>query len=776
MAKTQLFGAARVGRRTFTTNAKPDTYDLRDLEYRPVLQPLDPVVHADRNDAAFRVLTQEGSSCTGHALAAAINTVRVRQAAGTPAARSIAPVSPYMLYRLARRYDEFPGEADVGSSLRGAFKGWLRHGVALDREWNEKASDAGVTPVDAEIDIDEPDFVTSCRQLPLGAYFRVNQFRLDDMQSAISELHAITASAAVHDGWQKPRRVTRDGETFAVIARSARPEPIGGHAFALVGYNEIGFLVQNSWGEDWGDHGFAILSYEDWLLSAYDAWVARPGVPNTPFARPPSSSAQTSTGEVVVRGGPNLLLLRNYVVNTGNDGRLSDHGKMVSTLPQVDDVFANMRSKHADWIRAGETTTRDVVLYAHGGLVDENGGLTTAERMLPHWLDHRVYPINFAWESGALETILDALNDLLQGKLPFGFEIRFDVEEAIDRLVEGIARNLGPADLWGQMKGNAIGASEAGSGTAGSDIRGGTLVARKLAAYVGSIGDPVRIHLAGHSAGSIFLTALVPRLLAEDVDISSLAFMGAAVRSDVFARDVLPAIGPNGRVKRFATFNLSERFEQDDTCDIGGRDFYHKSLLYLVARGLEPDPDPKTGVVPLVGLEASLDRPLPSGSSLRQSLDGTGSKIVIAPGGTSQDLRSDAKGHGDFDNDQATLNAILLRMLRLTSLPSGSAGTVGLGDESARATARPSTTKRAPRKTVEATRPTRSRPTSETSIEGARMGVSFASGPPRAVPVRRHLKPARTSQVPTEAAIAPKSGSPGLDMLLASGWKEIKRR
>ena len=48
-------------------------------------------------------------------------------------------------------------------------------------------------------------------------------------------------------------------------------------------------------------------------------------------------------------------------------------------------------------------------------------------------------------------------------------------------------------------------------------------------------------------------------------------------------------------------------------------------------------------------------------------------------------------------------------------------------------------------------------------------------GPPRAKPVRRPLKPSPTSQIPTEAAIAPKSGSPGFDMLIASGWKERKR-
>jgi hypothetical protein len=54
------------------------------------------------------VYKQDGQSCTGHAVAAVIN-----HALGHTTART--RVSPYMLYRLARRYDEFPGEADAGS-------------------------------------------------------------------------------------------------------------------------------------------------------------------------------------------------------------------------------------------------------------------------------------------------------------------------------------------------------------------------------------------------------------------------------------------------------------------------------------------------------------------------------------------------------------------------------------------------------------------------------------------------------------------------------------
>ena len=40
-----------------------------------------------------------------------------------------------MLYELARKYDEWPGEGYEGSSARGAMKGWVRHGVASRLRW-----------------------------------------------------------------------------------------------------------------------------------------------------------------------------------------------------------------------------------------------------------------------------------------------------------------------------------------------------------------------------------------------------------------------------------------------------------------------------------------------------------------------------------------------------------------------------------------------------------------------------------------------------------------
>jgi len=39
---------------------------------------------------------------------------------------------------------------------------------------------------------------------------------------------------------------------------------IGGHAICIVGYNEKGFIIRNSWGTRWGDEGHIIYPYSDW--------------------------------------------------------------------------------------------------------------------------------------------------------------------------------------------------------------------------------------------------------------------------------------------------------------------------------------------------------------------------------------------------------------------------------------------------------------------------------------------------------------------------------
>jgi C1A family cysteine protease len=47
---------------------------------------------------------------------------------------------------------------------------------------------------------------------------------------------------------------------------------LGYHAMTFVGYNSKGFIIRNSWGDDWADKGYTIFPYEDWGLQV-EVWT-----------------------------------------------------------------------------------------------------------------------------------------------------------------------------------------------------------------------------------------------------------------------------------------------------------------------------------------------------------------------------------------------------------------------------------------------------------------------------------------------------------------------
>lgn len=635
----------------FTANAVPDPFDGRDFEYRSRLEPLPQTLDQRANKTPPTILHQQGESCTGHAVAAVVNTILAQINPGRRATR----VSPYMLYYFARRYDEFPGEEDIGSSLRGAFKGWFHHGVAPENRWLK----------DKPGDLDDEKFVKICREVPLGAFYRVNPYRLDDVQSAISELHGIAVSATIHEGWYAPEPFKMGRETIYVISRPTSPTDPAGHAFALVGYNEVGFLVQNSWGKDWGKGGFATLPYEDWLQSAYDAWVARPGVPRTPLASGWSLSRVATGREMATAPAPDLRRLRAHVVNIGNNGRLSQHGRFDSSPEQIRRAFEHMNRWHEFWLDNQKVTKRHIVFFVHGGLVDEQAGLEIAQKHLNWWLNNGVYPLTFVWQSGPVETLVSELTDLTQRFLPFG-GLGFDLQEQFDRWVEKFSRSK-LRWLWTEMKENARAAS---ADADGNEAPGGTLTVQILKEYVATHGaDNVVVHLVAHSAGAIFLAALLQQLAANDIAIETMSFLAPALRVDDFAGDVLPRLGQDKTVARFATFAMTDDREADDTVGRNGLTVYNKSLLYLVSRGLEridANGDGRRAFeVPLIGMARFFDCPLngDGGPTLKEAIQAAGGEAIFSPTFTPAVSRSDSNEHGEFDDDPLTMTSVLMRML-----------------------------------------------------------------------------------------------------------------
>ncbi len=102
--------------KTFNFDARRDTIDFRDLMYTPSLVEVPVRIDLQRyQDAGVPILNQgQEGACTGFGLATVVNyLMRTRKVVPDPV-----QVSPRMLYDMAKRYEEYPGESFSGSSAR----------------------------------------------------------------------------------------------------------------------------------------------------------------------------------------------------------------------------------------------------------------------------------------------------------------------------------------------------------------------------------------------------------------------------------------------------------------------------------------------------------------------------------------------------------------------------------------------------------------------------------------------------------------------------------
>jgi hypothetical protein len=615
----------------FVLDVRPDRLDLRDRMFQPATVSL-PMEFPDQ--ATFRshlpnyvnsglVLDQgrEGA-CTGFGLAAVVNYLLWLRAVAIGDGASFRAVSPYMLYDLARFYDEWPGQSYEGSSCRGAMKGWHKHGVCESPLWPRSIyptqSSGGIRR--GRAGAPSPRWAADAMHRPVGVYYRVDRRSVTDLQAAIREVGAVYASCTVHGGWQKPvfgssaARFSKRSATqyLSNVSHSGLPaisyapgvELSGGHAFALVGYNRDGFIVQNSWGTSWGLCGFAVLRYDDWVENGLDAWVCALGVPQTRHGSGSSIGQQSSvtrraanasllSGDIRTSAKPNNPLAtpweteRAYLhsVVAGNDGIVDvQRPDMATAAAMVDSVaYESVRN----WFHGeGSTKPKKIVIFAHGGLNSEPESIQRARVLGPYFKANGIYPLFYVWKTGIGETLCNELTDRFSAQNQQAVAAG-KLGDVRDRFIESVAH--GPLRwAWRQMKENAERGMLAGHAIA--------LLARSLS-RLSTLYPDAEVHLVGHSAGAFVVGHLLRSFRKANVGVASTTLYAPAC-SLRFALDHFA----NGDVSknRFWMHLLSDRNEQDDF--VVSNLIYGKSLLYLVDRGFE-----EVRKTPLAGLAKTLD-------------------------------------------------------------------------------------------------------------------------------------------------------------------------
>ena len=633
---------------------RKDPADLNDRPYQPPPLGLDDVYPSDDAIRSFLpaytqagLILDQGSegACTGFGLACVVNYLRWRKAS-SPA--EMPSVSPRMLYSFARRYDEYAGENYSGSSCRGALKGWFNHGVCMADDW----------PYTQE----QPryGYAKKAVQTTLGVYYRIDLKSITDLQAAIQAVGAVYVSAFTHEGWHSlpARKKNPKGHTdIPLIPFNGRPSEDNGHAFALVGFNNQGFVVQNSWGEGWGVGGFGVIGYADWLANGMDAWVVAMGVPGVVVGRVSvvASQANAAVGDTNTSQWWSEDQAYQHSVVLGNDGRV----KRYLTEDELSRTLGHQVCDLPDqWFRSPASgEVKRLVVYAHGGLNSEDDAIQRARAMGRHFVGNGCYPLFLVWKTGLRESIGDIISDAFHKQPTLAGGLAEWITDKTDLALEKTIGRPLARPIWSEMKENAELAFGAG--------RGGELLIKALQKLMATWGDRLEIHLMGHSAGSIILGHMLTALAGRGVPtpaISSIHLYApactVAFANKHYAMD--PAV-----MARLHLSVLSDRVERNDNV----ASIYRKSLLYFVSNALEVDLR-----TPILGMEnvykegyTGWDGSSSTGDTLKdwrravaqaglrrdgrlQVLDRDKVTTALQPDGKTP-LQQVPASHGGFDND-----------------------------------------------------------------------------------------------------------------------------
>jgi len=242
---------------------RPDTPDQRDHTYEAPehLTAGRALPKVDLSSKFPPIYDQDQlGSCTANAIGAAYVFSCMKQ--GKPI---------FMPSRLFIYYNERAVEGtitqDAGAEIRDGIKVLAKQGVCLEKTWPYIISKFAKKPTAVA-------YTEGLKHQAL-TYQRLDNTQVDQLKACLASGYPIVFGFSVYDGFESDE-VARTG---VLNMPAASENMLGGHAVVLVGYDDTTqrFLVRNSWGTDWGQHGYFTMPYA-YVTStnlADDFWTIR---------------------------------------------------------------------------------------------------------------------------------------------------------------------------------------------------------------------------------------------------------------------------------------------------------------------------------------------------------------------------------------------------------------------------------------------------------------------------------------------------------------------
>jgi len=227
----------------------PDRPDARDHIYDPtrlgaVPPTLPAVVDLRPGCSAIEDQDQLGS-CTGNAIAGLIEYLDRK-------ANKNLEVSRLFIY-YQERLLEGTVNYDSGAYIRDGIKAVNLYGAPLESLWPYTIGRFATRPTTAAY--------TDAAKRKVGAYQRVTNFA--GVKTALAQGYPVVAGFTVYESFEGNANNTTGMMPYP---NTATEQVLGGHAVAIVGYNDNlnggRFICRNSWGTNWGDRGYFYMPYD----------------------------------------------------------------------------------------------------------------------------------------------------------------------------------------------------------------------------------------------------------------------------------------------------------------------------------------------------------------------------------------------------------------------------------------------------------------------------------------------------------------------------------
>ncbi len=597
-----------------------DTTDIRDMMYSPALVSLEPELFPeqlllDTDSPRIAVGNQADTEyCTGFALAAIIDIQRATmllnraarsQQAGT-SARSVhpepwefQPVSARMLFEMGRLISaRCTGSGSHRYSIRSTLKGFYHNGVCLRKDWDDNDRVNYLTVERAK----------SAKQISLGAYYRLRHF-LSDYHGALAESGAILVSAMLHSGWQKPPLSVSSG----IIKRA---DETGAHAFVIIGYNQDGFLVLNSWGPDWYGPfsldgqtrtcpGIALWRYEDWADNVIDAWVLRLAVP-TPLSFEHSVGSQgrrfgylaggsvsqrRNSGDESPQGKDGLEVAPSRKTVLGHyvhmeRGKFVQNGSYPDSRTSLKNTLNYLDRRYSNTLASvGKKPPEHIYLRIIGDSGSTKDAMHRVSSLKRRLRDRNIYPLTFIWSAELANAFAISIGACMQEAIK---QIPEPSDER-DDLIELAVRAIG-VPLWAQMDRDAECVAKANGPLELVFARLNDILDRRHPAPAKGSG---KIDLTFELAGALVFVAWMTRLGTRAIDelrhVRHIHLVMPMVESLRLARSIRSVVPDSCREAADFLSRLKLYFPTESYLKHSSIAYYQRTWFELVNNSFMPD-------------------------------------------------------------------------------------------------------------------------------------------------------------------------------------------